>query len=172
MEGQPAGSTSSRNISREKTMNPTSLAYRRTAAEGASGFGLLIALYDTLAGNLGRAAAAQRKGNIEARTEELKHALLVLASLENWVDASSGDLARQLARYYARLRKRIMQAQVKQSAEILEAEMAEALRIREIWQNLDQRTQAPGPEILPPERVQRYNVPLIQMEQTQLSWSA
>ena len=37
-------------------MNPTELAYRKTAVEGASGFGLMIALYDTLAGNLRRAA--------------------------------------------------------------------------------------------------------------------
>jgi hypothetical protein len=41
-------------------MTPTDLAYRKTAVEGASGMGLLIALYDTLAGDLRRAAAAQR----------------------------------------------------------------------------------------------------------------
>ncbi len=157
---------------REKTMNQTSLAYRKVAVEGASGFGLLIALYDTLAGDLRRAAVAQREGKIEKRTQELKHALLVLANLQNWVDADSGDLARQLARYYARLRKKIMEAQVKQSAGILETEMAETLRIRQIWQNLDQRTSASGPEILPPKRAQRYNAPLLQMEQAQLSWSA
>jgi flagellar secretion chaperone FliS len=154
-------------------MNRTDLAYRKTAVAGASGFGLLIALYDTLAGDLRRAAVAQREGNIEQRTQELKHALLVVGNLENWVEADGGDLARSLTRYYAKLRKRILEAQVKQSAQILEEEMAEALRIREIWQQFEQRVAPSGPEILPPERVERYNVPLLmQMEQSQLSWSA
>ncbi|HEX4031294.1 MAG TPA: flagellar export chaperone FliS [Terracidiphilus sp.] len=154
-------------------MNRADLAYRKTAVAGASGFGLLIALYDTLAGNLRRAAVAQREGNIEQRAQELKHALLVVGNLENWVESDSGDLARSLISYYARLRKRIVEAQVKQSAEMLEEEMAEALRIREIWQRFEQRATVSGPEILPPERIERYNVPLLmQMEQSQLSWSA
>jgi flagellar protein FliS len=154
-------------------MNRADLAYRKTAVAGASGFGLLIALYDTLAGNLRRAAVAQREGNIEQRTQELKHALLVVGNLENWVESDSGDLARSLISYYARLRKRIVEAQVKQSAAMLEEEMAEALRIREIWQRFEQRVTVSGPEILPPERIERYNAPLLmQMEQSQLSWSA
>ena len=37
-------------------MSPTEMAYRKTAIGGASGFGLLVALYDTLAGDLRRAA--------------------------------------------------------------------------------------------------------------------
>jgi len=37
-------------------MNRTDMAYRKSAVEGATGFGLLIALYDTLAGDLRRAA--------------------------------------------------------------------------------------------------------------------
>ncbi|MGB6743894.1 MAG: flagellar export chaperone FliS [Terracidiphilus sp.] len=154
-------------------MNQTDLAYRKTAVEGASGFGLLIALYDTLAGDLRRAAAAQRKGNLEERARELKHALLVLGHLENWIDAGSGDLARKLTAFYSRLRRKIIEAQAKHSAEILDAQIAETLRIREVWQRLDLRIAAPGPEILPPERTQRYNAPLLmQMEQSQLSWSA
>ena len=58
-----------------ESMNRTDLAYRKTAVEGASGFGLLIALYDTLAGNLRRAAAAQRRNDLEDRCHEVKHAL-------------------------------------------------------------------------------------------------
>lgn len=154
-------------------MNQTDLAYRKTAVEGASGFGLLIALYDTLAGDLRRAADAQRKGNLEKRGAELKHALLVVSYLENWIDTESGDLAQKLVAFYSNLRRKIIEAQAKQSAEILEKQMAETLRIRELWQRLDIRSTAAGPEILPPERVQKYNLPFsIAMEQSHLSWSA
>ena len=54
-------------------MNRTDLAYRRTAAEAASGLGLLIALFDTLAGDLRRAAEAQRANDIERRSREARH---------------------------------------------------------------------------------------------------
>ena len=52
-------------------MSPTEMAYRKTAIGGASGFGLLIALYDTLAGDLRRAAEAERSSNLESRTREV-----------------------------------------------------------------------------------------------------
>lgn len=154
-------------------MTPMDLAYRKTAVQGASGLGLLIALYDTLAGDLRRAAEAQRRVDLEDRSRELKHALLVVAALENWIEADSGELAKQLVAFYARLRRNILEAQAKQSAEMLEHEMTEIIRIREMWQGLDLRNTSAGPEILPPEREQRYSVPLrMQMEHTQLSWSA
>lgn len=153
-------------------MNFTSLAYRKTALEGLSGLPLLIAFYDTLAGNLGRAAAAQRKGDLEERARELKHAVLVVGALENWIDPNSGDLARQLIAFYSRLRRAMLQAQAKQSAELLEAQKAEVLRVRDIWQQCDLRSMSSGPEILPPERTEKYSAAFMQMEHSQLSWSA
>src|SRR5271163_1038069 len=100
-------------------MNTTDLIYRRSAAQGASGLSLLIALYDTLAGDLRRAAAAQRAGDLEKRTQELKHALMVVACLENWTEPESGELAQKLLRFYAKVRHTVMQAQARQSAELL-----------------------------------------------------
>ena len=120
-------------------MCPTDIAYRKTAVEGASGFGLLIALFDTLAGDLRRAAAAQRAKNIEERTRQLNHALQVVGFLENWVDAESGELAKKMIIFYTRMRAKILEAQTKQSAEILEEQMAEVLKIREVWQQFELR---------------------------------
>lgn len=153
-------------------MNQTSFAYRKTALEGLSGLPLLMAFYDTLAGNLRRAAAAQRKGNLEERARELKHAALVVGALENWIDVNSGDLARQLVAFYSRLRRVMLEAQAKQSAEMLEAQMNEVLKIREVWQRVDPRSTTTGPEILPPERTERYGAAFMQVEHSQLSWSA
>jgi flagellin-specific chaperone FliS len=154
-------------------MTPTDLAYRTTAAQGASGFGTLIALYDTLVGDLRRAAAAQRARDLETRAEELKHALLVVGFLENWVEADSGDLAKKMIDFYSGLRTKIIEAQAKQSAAMMEEQMAEVLNIRQVWQQFEFREEASGPEILPPAQGPRYgSFHLSQMERRQLSWSA
>src|SRR5271167_4346826 len=99
-------------------MNPTELAYRRTAVEGASGFGLLIALYDTLVGNLRRAIDAQRGNNIHNRCQELNHALLVIGYLEDWIDRESGgELAQKLVAFYSNLRAKLIEAQARNSSD-------------------------------------------------------
>ena len=86
-------------------MSPTELAYRKTALGGASGFGLLIALYDTLAGDLRRAAEAERSNDLEERGRQVNHALLILAHLEEWIDRGpGGELAEQLRGFYRSLR--------------------------------------------------------------------
>jgi len=154
-------------------MTARDLAYRRTAYTGASGFGLLTALYDTLAGDLRRAAAAQREGNLEKRARDVKHALLVISYLENWLEPERGELARNLARFYGQMRRKIMEAQAKQSAEMLEEQMTAALEVRRTWQQLESRETDSGPEILPPVRNEQYSGVLsAQAERRQLSWSA
>jgi flagellar biosynthetic protein FliS len=154
-------------------MTPTDLAYRTTAAQGASGFGFLVSLYDTLAGNLRRAAAAQRAGNLEKRANELRHALQVVGFLENWIDVDSGDLAQQMIAFYGKARRTIIRAQAKQSAEMLEALMSETLAIRQVWQKMDMRGMASGPEILPPARAPQYGgAAAAFMERKHASWSA
>lgn len=127
-------------------MNRTDLAYRRTAVEGASGTGLLIALYDTLAGDLRRAAEAQRADDIERRCKQVQHATVVIGYLEDCLHRSTGGpLTRQLAAFYSALRRKLIDAQVKQSPEILDQQMALVLKIRECWQQFDLR----GPESQP-----------------------
>jgi len=154
-------------------MSFTDLAYRKTALEGASGFGYLIALYDTLVGDLRRAAAAQREGDLERRSRELKHALLVVSFLQNFVEPDSGELAQQLYAFYAHVRSQILDAQARQSPEMLEDLMTAALGLRQMWQRLDLRDAEQTPEILPPAGKPAKNGFLsTQFEQRQFSWSA
>ena len=132
-------------------MNRTDLAYRKTATEGASGFGLLIALFDTLAGNLRRAADAQRANDLEKRSREVNHALLVIGYLEDWINGGSGgELASQLVSFYASLRARLLEAQVKQSAEMFEEQIRVVLRIRKSWQQMDLHSDAESPAVSQP----------------------
>jgi flagellar protein FliS len=157
----------------EKEMNPTELAYRRTAVEGASGFGLLIALYDTLVGNLRRAIDAQRGNDIQKRCRELNHALLVIGYLEDWIDRESGgELAQKLVAFYSNLRAKLVEAQARNSAEVLEHEMAVILAIRGTWQDLELR--ASSALVVPPaSQARSYPGAAISQDDRRVSsWSA
>jgi flagellar protein FliS len=148
--------------------------YRTSAAQGASGIGLLIALYDTLAGNLRRAAEAERTDDIAQRNREVKHALVVIAHLEDWVErGDGGELADQLRALYGSLRQQLMQAQAQRSAILLERQMAKVLELRELWQQTELQAAPTVPEILPPVHRQ-HEIPLGSPmgERRQLSWSA
>lgn len=116
----------------------TGLSYRKSAIEGASSIGLIIVLFDTLAGNLRRAAAAIRKNDIEKRCRELNHAALVLGQLESWIDINQGgESAQTLTRFYAYLRAKMMEAAVSKSASLLETQIDMILHVRSAWQKLD-----------------------------------
>ena len=154
-------------------MNPTELAYRRTAVEGASGFGLLIALYDTLVGNLRRAIDAQRGNDIHTRCQELNHALLVIGYLEDWIDRESGgELAQKLITFYSNLRGKLIEAQARNSAEDVEREMSVILAIRGTGTDLELR--ASSALVAPPEsQVPGYpGAAISQGERRVSSWSA
>lgn len=154
-------------------MNRTNLAYRRTAAEGASGFGLLIALFDTLSGNLRRAAEAQRGMHIENRCREVDHALRIIAHLENCLPKEgNGDLTLQLRTFYTRLRHKLLDAQIKQSADLLEEQVCEVSKIRALWQQLDQVQTGSHPQILSPEKRPAASGYVAPPERTNNSWSA
>jgi flagellar biosynthetic protein FliS len=153
-------------------MNSTDLAYRKTAVEGASGFGLLIALFDTLAGNLRRAAAAQRRNDLENRCNEAKHALLVIGYLQNCLTrGADGELTQQLSVFYSGLRRKLIEAQVNQSAETFEQEMAEVLRIREQLQKVELRSVTSGPEVASAAPMQADGYALNQTENRYGGWS-
>lgn len=154
-------------------MTGTYKAYRQTAAASDEGLGPLIALFDTLAGNLHRAACAQRDNDIATRCNEARHALLVIGFLEDWAArGAEGELAAELKGFYDSLRRAVIAAGFKQSAEIFELQMKRVLELRQQWQALEQRQETPGPEILQPE----FNGPTAyfaaQMEGSRGSWSA
>jgi len=154
-------------------MTPSELAYRRTAVEGASGFGLLIALYDTLAGDLRRAAEAQRSNDVPRRCKEVNHALLVIGYLENWIDRENGgELSQRLIAFYANLRRVLIEAQVKQDPEMLEGQMALVVEIRGTWQDLEARATT-ALEVPPAYQTQSYPGATASQERRSASnWSA
>lgn len=125
-------------------MTPTELYYRRTAAASSGdGLGLLIGLYDTLAGDLRRMAEAERGNDLVRRCREANHALLVIGCLEDRLTkGNSGDLTDQLTAFYGSLRRSLVAAQAKRSPEMLEELMSQVLKIREAWQAIELRQPA------------------------------
>jgi flagellar protein FliS len=120
----------------------TELSYRKSSIAGASPIGLMIALFDTLAGDFRRAALALRNNDIETRCKELNHAILVIGQLESWIDLDNGgESAKDLARFYAFLRAKMMEAAGTKSAEVLENQIEMILGVRGAWQQLDASTQ-------------------------------
>jgi flagellar protein FliS len=125
-------------------MSTTEMSYRRLAIQGASPIGLMIALFDRLAGDLRRAAAALRNNDIETRCKELNHATLVLGQLEDWVDVKNGgESAQTLRRFYACLRAKMFEAAGRKSAKLLETQIDMILLVRSSWQQLD----VPPPQV-------------------------
>jgi flagellar biosynthetic protein FliS len=125
------------------------LAYRKTAIQGTSGFGLLIAIFDALAEDLRRAAQAERSNDLEKRCRETNHAVYIIGFLEDrLLHGDGGPLADQLRAFYRTLRRKLFQAQIDRSAEQFEELMTAVLKIREAWQKADQHQVPSGPEIL------------------------
>ena len=121
-------------------MNPkrTELSYRRAAVENASSAGLIIILYDLLIDDLRQAMNAIAGKDVEARSQAIKHAFLVLQQLEGSLDRENGgEAAENLSKFYAVMRGRIFEAHTKVSAEILKEQVALLLDVRQAWQQVD-----------------------------------
>ena len=123
---------------------PPALAYRRAATQQASVIGLVIALYDTLAGDLHRAVAAMQRNDIENRCQQLKHGFTVLTQLDSLIDTErGGHAAVNLRRFYGHIREEMLRAQFTQDSSILERLSTMVLDVRGAWQEVDMRAATP-----------------------------
>jgi flagellar protein FliS len=120
------------------TNQMASLEYRRAATQQASVVGLVIALHDTLIGDLRRAAEAMEKNDIETRCGQLIHGFKVLQQLEAMLDMENGgETAVNVRRFYTHVRGQMLAAQFKLSPELLHDQIRVVLEVRQAWQTLD-----------------------------------
>ncbi|HXJ85944.1 MAG TPA: flagellar export chaperone FliS [Candidatus Binatia bacterium] len=125
-------------------MNP-GLTYRESAVSGASPVRLVILLYEQAIGDLRRALAAHARGDVESRTREIDHAILVIGHLEATLDkVQGGKVAQNLVRFYEQLRTGLVEAQCAQSAAALEQQISHLLLIHEAWGEVE-KALAPVP---------------------------
>jgi flagellar protein FliS len=110
------------------------LSYREAAARGATPVKLVGLLYEQALDDLRLALAALEKGDIEARTRGINHAIVVIGQLQGSLNLEQGgDVARNLERFYQLVRKGLLAAQFQQSAPGLQEQIAHLLLVREAW---------------------------------------
>lgn len=108
--------------------------YRQIGAQGADPLELVVMLYDVLLDDLGRAIQALREHDIEKRTAELQHALRILEQLQGALDMErGGEPARNLDRLYSKVRAKLIEAQWKSSAALLESQIELLRPVRDAW---------------------------------------
>ncbi len=122
----------------------TERSYLRAAAQNATAVGLVIILYDLLIHDLEQAIAAFADHDVERRSTEIKHSLLVLQQLEGSLDhENGGEAAKHFSAFYSALRCKIFEAQLKASPEILKQQIDLVLDVRQAWQQVDQPNLGP-----------------------------
>jgi len=119
------------------------LSYREAAVRGASPVGLVVLLYEQAIEDLRKALAAHLSGDVEGRTREINHAILVIGHLQTTLDKEQGrDIAVNLERFYDQLRAGLVQAQCQQSAALLEQQISHLMLVHEAWCEVE-RSKAP-----------------------------
>jgi flagellar protein FliS len=121
------------------------IQYRETTVRGASPVRLVICLYEQAIEDLRRAVIAQEKGAIEARTREINHALMVIAQLQGSLDMQrGGEVAFNLGRFYTAVRAGLCEAQIQQSAKLIERQISQLVTVYEAWLEVERATDLPS----------------------------
>jgi flagellar secretion chaperone FliS len=116
-------------------------SYREAATRGAKPLQLVILLYEQSIEDLRRALAALHKGDIETRTRQINHALVVIGHLQGSLDMEQGaQVARNLDLFYQVTRDALVNAHKKQSATILQEQIAHLMLLREAWIEVERAT--------------------------------
>jgi flagellar secretion chaperone FliS len=120
------------------------LSYREAAARGASPVRLVVLLYEQALDDLGHALAALEKGEIEARTRRINHAIVVIGQLQASLNLElGGKVAGNLERFYQLVRRGLMAAQFQQSARVLQEQVSLLLLVHDAWLEVERATAMP-----------------------------
>jgi len=134
--------------------------YREAVVRGASPVRLVISLYEQAIEDLRCAVIALEKGDIEARTRGINHALMVIAQLQGSLDMERGaDVARNLAHFYSIVRSGLVEAQAKQSTALLERQISQLATVHEAWLEVERATAAPESQPQQPPQTSVLNSP-------------
>ena len=121
-------------------MNPQ-LSYREAAVRGASPVRLVVLLYEQVIEDVQRALAAFKRGDIEGRTREINHAILVIGHLQASLNKDvGGQVAANLEHFYRQMREGLVEAQCQQSAALLEQQISHLMLVHEAWCAVERST--------------------------------
>ena len=140
-------------------MNP-GFAYRQAAASGATPLRLVILLYEQAMEDLSRAISALKEGDIERRTREINHAILVLGHLQATLDKDAGGtVAANLDRFYSQVRQSLVSAQFQQSTAALEEQTRLLGHVHDAWLEVEKAAMpaAPSPDSNEPQKASSWS---------------
>jgi len=121
------------------------LSYRAAAAQGASPLRRVILLYDQAISDLQSALSALARGDIEGRTRLINHALSVIGCLQATLNKDQGgQVADNLDRFYGQMRAGLLRAQMRQSEAGIRRQMADLIKVREAWDQIERLQTAPA----------------------------
>jgi len=147
------------------TPNPDH-AYREASVRSADAVELVIMLYDIAIADMRRAIEAATNGDIERRTNEIRHAMLVLEQLQGTLNMEQGgQTAQSLDRLYSYIRGKLLEAQIKSAVPVLEEQLGYLLSVRDAWKQVQPQASAATEHSLAP-------APVASTEGTALHWSA
>jgi flagellar protein FliS len=117
--------------------NPRS-AYRETDVRGATAVRLVVLLYEQMIQDLRQAAQAIEQNDIELRTNEINHAILVIAYLQSGLEfATGGKVAQDLNDFYDVLRQNLVQVQFHPSQAGICQQITDLVEVREAWTEVE-----------------------------------
>ncbi|MBZ5653706.1 MAG: flagellar protein FliS [Acidobacteriia bacterium] len=121
------------------TRTQTERTYLATAVQNATSAGLVVILFDLLISDLNGAIAAIERNQAEELAAKIKHAFLVLQQLDGSLDMErGGQAAKHFSSFYAAIRCKVLEGQIKQSSEILRRQIELLFEVRQAWQQVDQ----------------------------------
>lgn len=126
------------------------ISYKESAVCGATPMQLVVILYDTAIDDMRRALAAMKAGDIESRATALRHALLVLQQLQGTLDFDQGgQAARQFEQFYNLIRAKLLEAQMRNSCELMQQQIQFMAEVRDCWMQADAQLTAKPKEAAP-----------------------
>ena len=110
------------------------LTYRENAVRGATPIELVVILFDAALDDMRRADAAIRASDVEERARAIRHAMVILQQLQGTLDFDKGgQVARQFEQFYNLIRAKLLESQLRNSAELMQQQIQFMSEIRECW---------------------------------------
>ena len=109
-------------------------SYQESAIRGATPIELVVVLYDSALEDMRRALLAMQQNDIETRSRQIGHALIVLQQLQGTLDFErGGNAARQFEQFYSLVRAKLLEAQIRSSPETLREQIRYLAEVRDCW---------------------------------------
>jgi len=117
-----------------KTVADVTRIYQDCAIAGASPVEMVILLYEAAIEDMRRALTAMKKSDIETRTAQVSHALMLLQQLQGTLDfQQGGDAAKQFEQFYNMVRAKLLEAQMRGSSELMQQQIRMMSEVRDCW---------------------------------------